>query len=181
MLKKRLLVTLLPPKPKRAVLFSTLISKLWVPRKLNLAIDFELPDFAQALGLLLANGLPVNVALGWLTPRATGELSSIFHHLRAELELGADPVELLKDLSKHPNPGLAELAEKLAVAITRGAPISAQIMAHAASARANLQRRMLRQAGSNETKMLIPIIFCILPITVLFAIFPSLLVLGGSF
>ena len=181
MLRARLLETLLPPKPNRVAVIQSLLSRLWVPRKQNLAIDYELPDFAQALGLLLSNGLPVNVALGWLTPRTTGELSEIFRRFTAELELGADPVELLRELAKHPNPGLAELAEKLSVAITRGAPISSQVMAHAQSARASLQRRLLRQAGSNETKMLIPIIFFILPITVLFAIFPSLLVLGMTF
>lgn len=178
MLRERVLENLLPPKPERFAHLRQLISRLWVPRKQNLAIDYELPDFTQALGLLLANGLPVNVAIGWLTPRSSGELSKIFTQFTLELELGADPVELLQDLAKHPNPGLGELAEKLAVAITRGAPISAQVMAHAQSARAALQRRLLRQAGSNETKMLIPIIFLILPITVLFAIFPSLLVLG---
>ena len=180
MLRERILEPLLPPRPMRFALIHRLLAKLWVPRKQNLAIDYELPDFTQALGLLLANGLPVNVALGWLAPRSTGELAEIFGYFNAELELGADPVELLRELAKHPNPGLAELAEKLSVSMTRGAPISSQVMAHAQSARAGLQRRLLRQAGSNETKMLIPIIFCILPITILFAIFPSLLVLGKA-
>ncbi len=178
MLRDRVLVSLLPPRPSRFNELRIWASRLWVPRKQNLAIEYELPDFTQALGLLLANGLPVNVALGWLTPRTTGEIAKIFRYFISELELGADPVERLQELAKHPNAGLAELASKLAVAITRGAPISTQVMAHAQSARAGLQRRLLRQAGSNETKMLIPIIFFILPITVLFAIFPSLLVLG---
>ena len=179
MLRDRVLVNLLPPRPAKFNELRIWVSKLWVSRKQNLAIEYELPDFTQALGLLLANGLPVNVALGWLTPRTTGEIGEIFRYFIAELELGADPVELLHELAKHPNAGLAELASKLSVAITRGAPISSQVMAHAQSSRSALQRRLLRQAGSNETKMLIPIIFFILPITVLFAIFPSLLVLGN--
>jgi tight adherence protein C len=42
-------------------------------------------------------------------------------------------------------------------------------------------RALLRQAGSSETKMLIPTVFVILPVTVLFAVFPSVLVLQQSF
>jgi tight adherence protein C len=41
-------------------------------------------------------------------------------------------------------------------------------------------RRLLKQAGSSETKMLIPTVFLILPVTVLFAVFPSVLVLQRS-
>ncbi len=180
-LRDRVLANLRPPKPASFLQLELWLEKILTAKKQRTSIDYELPDFAAALGLLLANGLPVTVALGWLTPRAQGEISQVFRYLLAELELGADPVELLGELSQHPNQGLAELAEKLSVAIVRGAPISHQVAAHAQSARAELQRKLLRQAGSNETKMLIPIIFFILPITVLFAIFPSLLVLGSTF
>ena len=179
-LRDRVLAGLKPPKSEPFLELRVWLNKVLTAKKQRNSIDYELPDFAAALGLLLANGLPATVALGWLTPRSQGEISQLFGCLLAELELGADPVELLGELAHHPNQGLAELAEKLRVAIVRGAPISHQVIAHAQSARAELQRKLLRQAGSNETKMLIPIIFFILPITVLFAIFPSLLVLGES-
>jgi tight adherence protein C len=41
-------------------------------------------------------------------------------------------------------------------------------------------RELIRRAGQNETKMLVPTIFLILPVTVLFAIFPSILVLQAG-
>jgi tight adherence protein C len=49
------------------------------------------------------------------------------------------------------------------------------------SARAEIKNRLLRQAGKNETGMLVPLVFLILPITVLFAIYPSLELLNFGF
>jgi tight adherence protein C len=156
-----------------------LIGRLFSSGAERKQVDYELPDFAQALGLLLGNGLPVNVALGWLAPRSTGLIASAFSQINQDLELGADLVQELNRLGKQiPNQQLVELCEKLSVAIVRGAPISTQVIAHAGAARALLHRQLLKQAGSNETKMLVPVIFLILPVTVLFAIFPSMLVLA---
>ena len=141
-------------------------------------LALEIPDVLQALGLLLKNGLPVGVALSWLSPRLSGALGQELKALVANLELGADLAQEIRDLAERsPDPGVIELAEKLISAIERGAPISNQVMQLAESQRQLLARNLLRRAGSNETKMLIPTIFLILPVTVLFAVFPSVLVL----
>jgi tight adherence protein C len=177
-LRTRILATHLPLKPSRGLLLASLKARLTTSRAESRQIDYELPDFTQALGLLMGNGLPVNVALGWLTPRSTGLVARVFLEITHDLELGADLVERLQAVQLEvQNQGLTELCEKLSVAILRGAPISHQLIAHAEATRSNLQRLLLRQAGSNETKMLIPVIFLILSVTVLFAIFPSLLLL----
>jgi tight adherence protein C len=47
----------------------------------------------------------------------------------------------------------------------------------AESARGQLRVAQLKNAGKNELKMLVPLVFLILPVTVLFAIFPSLQIL----
>jgi tight adherence protein C len=49
------------------------------------------------------------------------------------------------------------------------------------SVREEIKSRLLKQAGRNETRMLIPLVFLILPITVLFAIYPSLELLNFGF
>jgi tight adherence protein C len=40
---------------------------------------------------------------------------------------------------------------------------------------------LLARAGANETKMLIPLVALVLPTTVLFALYPSVLVLNVGF
>ena len=178
-LSARILAIHLPSPKKRALDLQGLFGRLFSSGADRKQVDYEIPDFAQALGLLLGNGLPVNVALGWLAPRSQGLVAQAFSQINQDLELGADLVQELERLGKQiPNQQLVELCEKLSVAIVRGAPVSTQVIAHAGAARALLHRQLLKQAGSNETKMLIPVIFLILPVTVLFAIFPSMLVLA---
>jgi tight adherence protein C len=178
-LSSRILEIHQPKARRRSFDLEGLLGRLFSSSAERKQVDYELPDFAQALGLLLGNGLPVNVALGWLAPRSTGLIAEAFSQINQDLELGADLVQELNRLGKQiPNQQLVELCEKLSVAIVRGAPVSTQVIAHAGAARALLQRQLLKQAGSNETKMLVPVIFLILPVTVLFAIFPSMLVLA---
>jgi tight adherence protein C len=169
-------------KAKPAVDWFAKIRPLLVSRKDLKEIDFQLPDFTGLLSLLLANGLPIAVAISWLASRSQGLLASELEKISRNLELGADLVAELEQLAiEMPNQQLVELCEKLTIAITRGAPIAGQLQAHASTGRAALQRQLLKQAGSNETKMLVPVIFLILPVTVLFAIFPSFLVLAKQF
>ena len=145
------------------------------PKKTSLR--FALPDVSGVIGLLLSAGLPVSVAIAWLAPRTKGEVGRLLGDLSANLELGADLLAELEELSRYGDPGLTELAEKLKLMVERGAGVSAQVIELAGSLRAALYLELLAKAGSNDTKMLIPTVFLILPVTVLFALFPSLVVL----
>jgi tight adherence protein C len=178
-LKSRILIQHAPTVKKADLNLRYRFSALWKSRAQQLQIDSELPDFAAVLGLLLGNGLPVAVSLAWLTPRSKGALAREFSILVQNLELGADPViELQKLAQSSGSQQLTELCEKLSWSMTRGAPVSEQLLAHSRAARSQIQRNLMKQAGANETKMLIPVIFLILPVTVLFAVFPSISLLS---
>lgn len=177
-LADRILVVTLPKQPSLISELGIWFQHLLRPKKTNLR--FTVPDVAGVMGLLLAAGLPVGVALSWLAPRTQGELGQILNELCENVELGADINQQLSVLSEHQDAGLTELSEKLMLMIERGAGVSHQVFELAASLRHGLYRELLQKAGSNETKMLIPTIFLILPVTVLFALFPSLIVLQQS-
>jgi tight adherence protein C len=177
-LANRILVQQVPVAPGLWVEIKAWIRDSLKPKKTNLR--FSLPDVAAVLGLLLAAGLPVPVAINWLAPRTAGEIGKLLEALAKNLELGADITEELAELANYGDPGLTELAEKLKLMIERGAGVSSQVMELAGSLRAALYRELLAKAGSNETKMLIPTVFLILPVTVLFALFPSLILLQQS-
>ena len=91
-------------------------------------------------------------------------------------------VEELGELAKRiPLSELEEFCQKLQVSIERGTPVAHQISQLSESIQQQVIKNLIRRAGQNETKMLIPTVFLILPVTVLFAIFPSLLVLNSSY
>jgi tight adherence protein C len=80
-----------------------------------------------------------------------------------------------------PQPQVIELTNKIVLALDRGTPLATMLSELGDSARAEIRNRLFRQAGKNETRMLIPLVFLILPITVLFAIYPSLELLNFGF
>lgn len=180
-LASRVLSAHLPPEPKSSWLqISSLWQLLMVAR--NKKVIAELPDVTQAIGLLLASSLPIGVALDWLRIRMTGEIAGELQVVSENVALGADmSLELQESAVRVGDAGFSELTEKLCLGISRGAPMSDQVIQLAASLRNEQGRLLLKQAGSSETKMLIPTIFVILPVTVLFAVFPSVLVLQQSF
>ena len=62
----------------------------------------------------------------------------------------------------------------MAVAIERGTPLADVLRAQAQDARDNAKRELMETAGKKEIAMLAPVVFFILPLTVVFAIFPGL-------
>ena len=156
--------------------------KLAAARKRLRSEAMQFPSVVRLLSLLLANGLPPAVAIQWLSPRLSGFWGVQLQGLSKRLELGADLVAELERLAIDvPLIEVAEFTEKLSTAIERGVPISEQLSALALSLEASMIRDLTKRSGVNETKMLIPTVFLILPVTVLFAVFPSLLVLQASY
>lgn len=142
----------------------------------------QFADVTQVFGLLLENGLPVSVAIRWLEPRLSGVWRENFRFLIANIDLGADLIAELQALSERmPMPEVIEFTQKLHISIERGTPAAHQISQLSDSIRQQVLRGLIKRAGQNETKMLVPTVFLILPVTVLFAIFPSLAVLQSTY
>lgn len=136
---------------------------------------FELPDFIELLALGLRAGDDVHGALARILPRLNGALEQRFSALLAALDLGASLSDELGRLAEQTSSRpLQEFANKLAQALRRGTPLATVMTEQAESVRATIRNELLKQAGKNETRMLIPLVFLILPVTVVFAVFPSL-------
>lgn len=142
-------------------------------KRINQDFEYQATDFVRALSLLSRNSVPVTVAISWLASRMQGDIGKILQEAASDLELSADIEELLTIWQKLPSPTMEELSQKLKVSLQRGTPVAQQLEQLAKSSLAQSHAMLLRKAGSNETKMLIPTIFLILPITILFTIYPS--------
>ncbi|WP_432495187.1 type II secretion system F family protein [Kineococcus gypseus] len=71
-------------------------------------------------------------------------------------------------------PALSRATDALAVAVETGSPLAAVLRAQAADAREAERRRLLEEGGRREVRMLVPVVFGVLPVTVVFAVFPGL-------
>jgi len=150
-------------------------------RKLRSAL-FELPEILELMAVALTAGDGLFAAFARVVPRARGVLAAELMSILVALELGGDFDNELKLLAQRlPQRQVVEFANKLLLSLKRGSPLAVLLRDQASSARAEIRNDLLRQAGRNETRMLIPLVFLILPVTVLFAIYPSLQLLNINY
>jgi tight adherence protein C len=142
----------------------------------------ELPELLEMLAVALSAGDSLFAALARVSFKAEGVFATELQKVFLALELGGDMLTEMNALSKRlPQRQVVEFASKVNLGISRGSPLVEMILEQAKTARAEIRNDLLRQAGRNETRMLIPLVFLILPVTVLFAIYPSLQLLNVSY
>lgn len=183
--RARLLTRLRAPSGQRSEFLASLVvfraslrNRFAGRRRLNLAVA-ELPEILDLMSVSLAAGDGIFGALARVAPRANGPLANSLKKMLSSLELGADLDSELEQLARGlPQRQIVEFTSKLSTAHRRGAPLSKLLRSLAESTRADLRNELLKQAGRNETRMLVPLVFLILPVTVLFAVYPSLQLLN---
>lgn len=149
--------------------------------KLDRAL-FELPEIIDLLVVHLRAGDGIYRSFACVVPRTEGELAKELGRVLRAVQFGAAFGTEIKTVAiALPQPQIIEFTNKVALALERGTPLAQMLSELGASTRAEIRNRLLRQAGKNETRMLIPLVFLILPITVLFAIYPSLELLNFGF
>jgi tight adherence protein C len=157
--------------------------RITVKGKFNhLAALMEIPDFASILWFAVSAGESLDVSLRIAVSRSRGYVSSEFERVIRNVEHGALlQIELSNLAVESKSEPVRELATKLAVALTNGSALSDLMSDFVQSTTASLRTELLAKAGKNETKMMIPMVFVILPVTVMFALYPSLALIQGSF
>ncbi len=160
----------------------TSILGIFTPKKYLQKILRELPDFLELLSVALASGESIYSALNRVVPRLSGELATQLQKTLRSIEYGASLESEFSELATRiPQHQLVEVCNKLINAMNRGTPLAGIVAEQAEAVRLEVSNHLLKQAGKNETRMLIPLVFLILPVTVLFAIYPSLQLLNMSF
>ena len=107
--------------------------------------------------------------------RASGLVSDEFKRVIAEIEDGKSLTAALDDLSKRlSSDAIRRFVDSFAISISRGSSL-VETLGHSAYESRNQERvRLLAAAGKSEITMMIPVVFLILPVSILFALYPSL-------
>ncbi len=142
----------------------------------------ELPTVLEFLTLSLSAGEGILDSLRRVSATSSGELSREFAGVVAEVRTGLPLAPALQGLSRRIQlPALTRCVDQIAGALERGSPLAEVLRAQAQDAREQSKRELLEAAGKKEVAMLIPVVFLILPLTVVFAIFPGFFVLQAGF
>jgi tight adherence protein C len=134
----------------------------------------EFPTVAEMLALAVGAGEGPVSALERVTRTSKGELSKELGLALAQARAGATLVNALEDLAARTSlPTLARFVDGVAVAVERGTPLADVLRAQAVDVREASKRALLESGGKKEVAMMVPVVFFILPVTMLFALFPG--------
>ena len=138
----------------------------------------EFPTIAELLALAVAAGEGAAGALERVTRSCRGELSGELAQALAEARTGTPLPRALEGVAERTSiPVLARFVTAVAVAVERGTPLAELLRAQAVDVREAGRRELIESAGRKEIGMLAPVVFLILPVTVVFALFPGLVTL----
>lgn len=162
-----------------AAISGVLARDWWLTREVerqDREILAEFPVIAEMLALAVAAGEGPVGALDRITTLAHGPLIDQLSGVLASARSGTPLLTALSDLRDRTRlEPLARFVDGMAVAIERGTPLSDVLRAQAADARAAAKRELLEAGGRREIAMMMPVVFLVLPVTVLFALYPGLI------
>lgn len=135
----------------------------------------QLPTVAELVAFAVAAGEGPLAALDRVAATVRGDLAAEFGVAVRRVRGGIAFPTALRDMSDSvPSLEASRFADGIAVATERGTPMAEVLRAQAADARAGGRRRLLEKAGRKEVLMLVPVVFFILPIVVVIALFPGI-------
>ncbi len=151
----------------------------WLTQQVNKREELLLAEFpvvAELLALSVTAGESPTAAIARVTRLSGGELARELGNALGRARAGVPLAEALQDVADRTSlDPLARFIDGLLVAIERGTPLAEVLRAQAADVREAGKRRLLEAGGRKEIAMMVPVVFLVLPVTVLFALFPGLI------
>jgi tight adherence protein C len=134
----------------------------------------EFPTIGELLALAVGAGEGPVSALDRVVSRSSGELSGELAVVLADIRTGTPVSAALDALARRSGlPIVSRFAEGMAVAIERGTPLSAVLHAQAADVREAGRRALIESGARKEIAMMVPVVFLVMPVTVVFAFWPG--------
>lgn len=134
----------------------------------------EFPTVAELLALAVGAGEGPVSALDRVVTRSQGVLSADLGAVLADIRTGTPVTAALDAMARRSGlPVVSRFAEGMAVAIERGTPLAGVLHAQAADVREAGRRALIESGARKEIAMMVPVVFLVLPVTVVFAFWPG--------
>jgi len=134
----------------------------------------EFPTIAELLALAVGAGEGAVGALERVCRLSHGALSDELRRCLADARAGASlPVALHGLADRTGLMSLTRFVDGIVIAVERGTPLADVLRAQAQDVREEGRRAIMEAGGKKEIAMMVPVVFLVLPITVLFAIYPG--------
>lgn len=142
--------------------------------------ESELPTYMQLMTVLISSGISPARAMDLLSRSSHSISGKRLQEVVEEIHNGLSVVQALDNLSrKYDSLILRRFATGIILAIERGSSLTPMLIAQVKDARVARKNQILQRAGRSEIALMIPVVFLILPISILFALWPSYQQLGS--
>ncbi|MEY3318109.1 MAG: hypothetical protein RL540_481 [Actinomycetota bacterium] len=139
-------------------------------------VDLELPGITQAITLMISAGISPVRAMQVVSGRSESLVAQELRSIVNEVMEGESAVRAIDNFARRVgSPGSRRFSNSISIAIERGTPLVPVLTALLKDAQVDSKNEMLRRAGKAEIALLLPVVFLLLPISVLFALFPSII------
>ncbi len=151
-------------------------------RKRENRILAEFPSLAELMALAVSAGESATGALERICRTGHGELTKEFSRVLAETRAGTPLMQALHNFSNRTQLApLVRFVDGISVAVERGTPLAEVLRAQAQDVRDLSKRELMEAAGRKEIAMMVPVVFGVLPLTVLFAVYPGIALIDLGF
>jgi tight adherence protein C len=141
----------------------------------------EFPTIAELLALAVGAGEGATGALERVCRLSQGQLAAELRQCLADARAGANlPVALQGLADRTGLVSLARFVDGIVVAVERGTPLADVLRSQAQDVREAGRRSVMEAGGKKEIAMMVPVVFLVLPVTILFAIYPGVAFLKFS-
>ncbi len=136
----------------------------------------ELPTIADLLALSVAAGEGARSALERVARTTSGALPYELGRALANARAGEPLSRALQEMAARTGAQpLRRFVDGIVAALDLGTPLAGVLRAQAHDARVAGREQLMEQGGKREIVMLVPVVFLILPVTIVFAIYPGLI------
>lgn len=134
----------------------------------------EFPTVVELVALAVGAGQGLVAAMERVGKLGSGALVEELNRCLDDMRSGTPTLDALQNLANRVD--LVEVrrfVDALVVAIERGTPLVDVLQAQAIDARESSRRALIEAGGRKEIAMMVPVVFLVLPLSVIFALFPG--------
>ncbi|WP_022872369.1 type II secretion system F family protein [Nesterenkonia alba] len=134
----------------------------------------EFPVVAEMIALAVSAGETAPAAFERVSRLTHGEFATELQRMLAEIRAGTPFAVAARNLDRRVDAApISRFLDGVLVALDRGTPMAEVMRAQAADVREMSKRDLMESAGQKEIGMLVPLVFGILPLAVIFAAYPG--------
>ena len=138
-------------------------------------INEEIVNILQMLSIMISAGESPMMALRYISQRSVGYIPNLIKQSFSKYESGNNLTQTLEYIAAATgSSALRRLTNSIQIAIQRGTPILDVLNNQVQSLNKQINLALLKKSGKSEITLLIPVVFLILPVSISFAIWPSI-------